>query len=301
MAENYTTEENYIEVMETCSKQEKESSNTVNLEQNINVVNIDMGRRSICERIDYDALMDWFHEHIIHVTVGGVFIIYTVILVVMGCFLIKAKKENAINTGYDKTINQENLITQNKGTDGDLNALDEIPVTEAETTEELEITQIVSPSEETIETDEEIQKGIAELEPVTEIDLYELPIVGASFSEKKLSATNSVGEELENVFIISGGPWGENTAYYLNGKYDRFTANLSCLEEGSSFDVNIYLDDGPCIKTVHIQQIMAKTPIDIDVSGVTFIKFESTGSFYDHGAILSDGILHVADDVAAEK
>lgn len=292
MADISTTEEKRIEVMEACSKLENESVNTVNLEQNINVVNIDMGRCSILEKIDYDALIDWLHEHIIHVVVGGVFILYTIILVFMGYLLLDAKKEINSNSGNDKAISHEQVIIKDIDVDEDLNTLEGV----AEIAGESGTSQIIVLPEESIENGEEMQKETSESESVTEVELYELPIVGASLSEKKMSATNSVGEELENVFIISGGPWGENTAFYLNGKYDRFTANISCLEEGSAFDVNIYLDDGQCIKTVHIQQIMAKTPIDIDVSGATFIKFESTGSFYNHGAILSDGVLHVASE-----
>jgi hypothetical protein len=40
---------------------------------------------------------------------------------------------------------------------------------------------------------------------------------------------------------------------------------------------------------------MARVPIEIDTTGATFIKFDITGSFYNHGAILSEGMLHISE------
>ncbi len=291
MANERKYEESSIEVIESCSRKETAGASTVNLEQNINVVNIDMGKHSLWEKIDCVALQEWISNHVVHIIVGGIFVLYSVVLIVMGTLLVRDKKDSEIVID-DNTIKTEQEIEATEG------SAEIIP-------DSADVVNITAPSieAEEIQPEEPIKSEeiIPEEAPITDVALYDLSLVGASFSEKKLKAANSVGEELEDVFILSGGVWGETVAFYLDGKYDSFYANICCMEEGSSFDVNIYLDDGPCVQTVHIQQIMAKTPIDVDISGATFIRFECTGSFYNHGAILSDGILHVADDEEAEN
>ena len=298
MADERKYEESSIEVIESCSREETAGASTVNLEQNINVVNIDMGKHSLWEKIDFVALQEWISNHMVHIIIGGIFVLYSVVLIVMGTLLVREKKdsETVIDDNTVKTEQEIEVADINT----DINADSGDAVNNAAEPIEAEEIQL---EEETVEQEDPIisEEITPEEVPVAEVALYDLPLVGASFSEKKIMATNSVGEELEDVFILSGGVWGETVAFYLEGKYDNFYANICCMEEGSSFDVNIYLDDGPCVQTVHIQQIMARTPIDIDVSGATFIRFECTGSFYNHGAILSDGIIHVADDVEVEN
>lgn len=293
MADERTYEESNIEVIESCSKEETGGTSTVNLEQNINVVNIDIGKHSLWEKLDYVAIQEWVSKHVVHIIVGGIFILYSVVIIVMGALLIKEKK------GTETVIDDNMVETEQEIEVVDSNAdiiTDSVDVVKSKA-EPIEAEEIQK-EDEIVEQEVPVipEEIIPEEVPITEVALYDLPLVGASFSEKKLKATNSVGEELENIFILSGGVWGETVAFYLDGKYDSFYANICCLEGSSSFDVNIYIDEGPCVQTVHIQQIMAKTPIEIDVSGATFIRFECTGSFYDHGAILSDGVLHIADD-----
>ncbi len=299
MADERNYEENSMEVIESCSSEEKAGTSTVNLEQNINVVNIDMGKHSLWDKIDCVALQEWISKHVVHIIVGGVFILYSVVIIVMGTLLIRERKggETVIDDNIVKT--DQEIEAADRNADIITDSADDVDIT-AETIEAEGIQQedeAVEKEDEVVEKEDLIvsDEAIPEEVPITDVDLYDKPLVGASFSEKKLKATNSVGEELEEVFILSGGVWGETVAFYLDGKYERFYANICCMEGSSPFGVNIYLDDGPCVQTINIQQIMAKTPIDIDVSGANFIKFESTGSFYNHGAILSDGVLHVAD------
>ncbi len=131
---------------------------------------------------------------------------------------------------------------------------------------------------------------------MTEKELYDLRIVGGTDSEKRAKAVNTVGEELENVYYLTGGFYNETVGFYLNGEYDHFTGNISC-DDGckGGFNVNIYLDDGPRLQSIRVERLMAKVPIDIDTTDATFIKFEITGSMYSQGAILSDGVLHIAE------
>ncbi len=298
MADERKYEESSIEVIESCSREETAGASTVNLEQNINVVNIDMGKHSLWEKIDFVALQEWISNHMVHIIIGGIFVLYSVVLIVMGTLLVREKKDSEIVIDDNTIKTEQEIEVADRNADINTDSADVANITaEPVEAEEIQLEDEIVEQEDPIIPEE----SISEEAPITDVALYDLSLVGASFSEKKLKATNSVGEELEDVFILSGGVWGETVAFYLDGKYDSFYANICCMEEGSSFDVNIYLDDGPCVQTVHIQQIMARTPIDIDVSGATFIRFECTGSFYNHGAILSDGIIHVADDVEVEN
>lgn len=260
---------------------------SVSVEQNINIVNIDMGKRPLLEKLDYDAISEWISNHVIHLAIGFVLLVYTIVLLIMATVLIREKKTiNDLMTGSETMIitEQPETITLNETYIDD----------DRETAE-----HSYSAEKEDIASSDELarQEEVEADEPVTEVDLYDCSLVGETYSEKRYSATNTVGEELEKIFFLSGGMYTETVGFYLNGKYDRLTANISCDEstKNTSFDVNIYLDDGPCVKKIHVEKLMAKVPIDIDTTGAMFIKFDITGSFYNHGAILSDGMLHVAD------
>ena len=289
-------EDNIVEIMESSSK---EDGNTVNLEQNINVINIDVGKRSFWEKMDYEAFHEWVEKHIVHIVIGSVFGFYTIALMIMFFFLVKEKK------AIDMLIEQQTLAyeKQVEVADQDEGAID-IPVeAEISTGEELNTSNIVEETDiEDAKEAEDVLVNEEEPESVTEIDLYDLIIVGNNASEKRAKAVNTVGEELKNVFFLTGGFYTETVGFYLNGEYDRFTANISCDENcNCGFKVNVYLDDGPCLETINVQRLMARTPIDIDTTGATFIKFEITGSMYTQGAILSDGVLHLADSDVEEK
>ena len=281
------TEENHTEVIEShiIDRDEKES---VSVEQNISIVNIEMGKRSLLEKIDYDAVGEWISSHVIHLVIGTVFMVYTIALLIMGAVILREKKTINTLTSTETTIVQKQPENMMSDENQEMEAVEVNEITDVVETE------TIAAEDEKADQEEELEDIV---EPVTELDLYELPIVGGSFSEKRYSATNTVGEKLDKIFYLSSGIYTETVGFYLNGEYDRFTANISCDENTSntSFDVNVYLDDGPCVQTIHIERLMAKVPIEIDTTGATFIKFDITGSFYNHGAILSDGVLHIKE------
>ncbi len=139
---------------------------------------------------------------------------------------------------------------------------------------------------------EELETQASEVEEY--VDLYKCRLVGAETSQKVYSATNSLGEELTEAFYLGTGFFSETVAFYLNGEYDAFYAELSCAENTSDpFALNIYLDD-ELVRTITVQSIMARTPVELNTEGVTFVKFEILGGLNYHGALLSDGRLHKA-------
>jgi hypothetical protein len=292
-----TEQNNYIEkesteVVRTYHESDGQTNNTVNVEQNINVISIDMGKRPLLEQFDLEGKKKWIQEHMPLVIAGGILVLYTVILVVMGATiskyraLVESLSENEVNTD----------VVEAADVPSDGNAVTQI----AETKEVVEIEQVTP--EETKQDYDEIEVVLEEPEEEeipTEKALYDFLIVGDSKSSKMSKAVNTVGEELEDVFYLTGGFYSETVGFYLNGEYERFTANISCDENcKGGFNVNIYLDDGPCEQTIRVERLMSRTPIDIDTTGATFIKFEITGSMYAQGALLSDGILYI--DEAAE-
>lgn len=287
MSDNSYIEESHTEVVRTFHETDKQTNNTVNVEQNINVVNIEMGNRSLLDKINLEFLKEWIHDHMIQVIVGGILALYTVILLVM-MLTVARYKDIICEKESEKEVAE--VVVQYES------ELDE-PIEEFihEKTESSAMEEIVS---ETLEpgTEETIVEDTASEEPVTEKELYDLRIVGGTDSEKRAKAVNTVGEELENVYYLTGGFYNETVGFYLNGEYDHFTGNISC-DDGckGGFNVNIYLDDGPCLQSIRVERLMAKVPIDIDTTDATFIKFEITGSMYSQGAILSDGVLHIAD------
>ncbi len=289
MTDNEFIKEEATEVVRSFHESEGQTNNTVNVEQNINVISIDMGKQSLLDRFNLEAKKEWIKEHLTLVIAGGIFVLYTVILFVMGATILKYKvlvesiPKGEANTNVVEVVDE---------------TLEDPVISEIiEKDEVFETESIIS--EKAIEDVEEMAKVIEEPEEEelpTEKDLYDLLIVGDNKSSKMAKAMNTVGEELEDVFYLTGGFYTEKVGFYLNGKYDRFTANLSCDENcKGGFNVNIYLDDGPCEQTIRVERLMARTPIDIDTSDATFIKFEITGSMYTQGAILSDGVLHIAE------
>ena len=288
MADNKFIKEETTEVVRSFHKSDGQTNNTVNVEQNINVISIDMGKQSFLERLDLEGKKEWIQEHMPLVIAGGILVLYTVILVVMGATISKYKvlveslSENGANTNVVETVDippEGNAETQI------------IEMRDVVKTDQINPEEIMEDYEEIAVVSEEPE----EEEIPTEKALYDFLIVGDSKSSKMAKAVNTVGEELEDVFYLTGGFYSETVGFYLNGEYDRFTANLSCDENcKGGFNVNIYLDDGPCEQTIRVERLMARTPIDIDTSGATFIKFEVTGSMYTQGAILSDGLLHIA-------
>ncbi len=291
MTDNKFIKEESAEVVRSFYESDGQTNNTVNVEQNINVISIDMGKQSFLERFDLEGKKEWIHEHMPLVIAGGILIFYTVILVVMGATISKYK------------VLVESL--SGSGTNTDVVEGVDVPSEENAITQIVEMKDIVETDqitpEETMEDYEEIAVVTEEPEEEdipTEKALYDFLIVGDNKSSKMAKAVNTVGEELEDVFYLTGGFYTETVGFYLNGEYDRFTANLSCDENcKGGFNVNIYLDDGPCEQTIRVERLMARTPIDIDTTGATFIKFEITGSMYTQGALLSDGILHI-DEIA---
>ncbi len=282
-------EENVTEIMHTLNEVDGKTNNTVSVEQNINIVNVEMGKHSMWDRVDFPALKEWIHDHMSQTILGVILAIYTVVLIILS--LNVARYRDALGTKEEvpAVTQEENYSTIE---------------TVIEPTEDLvepiiEVVQEKEMQEDIVkeETVPEEEPEIAEIsEPVTERALYDLNIIGDNRSEKRAKVVNTVGEELEDVFYLTGGLYNETVAFYLNGEYDRLTANLSCEENcRSSFDVNVYLDDGPCVETIRVQRIMARTPIDIDTTGATFIKFEIVGSIKSQGAILSDGVLYVSE------
>ncbi len=286
---NKFIKEEVTEVVQSFHESEGQTNNTVNVEQNINVISIDMGKQSLNDRFNLEGKKEWIKEHMPLVIAGGILVFYTAILAVMGVTISKYKglmasiQKSEANTDVVEEVNEP---------------LEEPVISEIVEADEAYETELIT-SEKTIEDGEEMAVVIEEPEVEelpTEKDLYDLLIVGDNKSSKKTKAMNTVGEELEDVFYLTGGFYTETVGFYLNGKYDRFTANLSCDENcKGGFSVNIYLDDGPCEQTIRVERLMARTPIDIDTSDATFIKFEITGSMYAQGAILSDGVLHIAE------
>ena len=273
-------EDRTTEIAHTFHKSDGQTTNTVNVEQNINVVNIEMGKQTFVNKIDLESIKEWIYAHMVQVIIGGILILYTVILLVM--MLTMARYKDIIRKNEEEKIVTENTVQETVGSDEGV-----------EETEPIKIESAVV--QEMKETANEI-KAAEVTESVTEKELYDLFIVGDTASEKRVKAVNTVGEELENVYYLTGGFYTETVGFYLNGKYDHFTGSISCDEEcKGGFNINIYLDEGPCLQTIRVERLMTKIPIDIDTTGASFIKFEITGSMYSQGAILSDGLLHIAD------
>lgn len=285
--DNNFIEESRREVVRTYHESNGQTNNTVNVEQNINVVNIEMGNKSLLDKIDVEQAKEWLQSHMMQVIIGAVLAFYTVLLIIMSLAVARYRDMLAetasvkMETGATIPAETESVLEVAEPVE-ETPAIQEEPVVAQEPIEEIE-----GPKE---EGEEELS------EPVTEKNLYELRIVGGTNSEKRAKATNTVGEELENVFYLTGGFYNETVGFYLNGKYDHFKANLSCDDNcRGGFYVNVYLDDGECLQSIRVERLMARTPIDIDTTGAEFIKFEITGSMYSQGALLSDGVLHVLE------
>ncbi len=294
MNDNNYIEDSHTEVVRTFHETDKQTNNTVNVEQNINVVNIEMGKKSLMDRIDPEAVKEWAGDHMVQI-IGGILVFYTVILFSM--MMTVAKYKDIISQNEVQNSAAENIVQIDEEPEEAVEQITYVQV-EPEYTAEMEAKSEEVKEEEIVaeETEETVVEEAEPEELPTEKDLYDLRIVGGTASEKRAKAVNTVGEELENVYYLTGGFYSETVGFYLNGEYDHFTGNISCDDDcKGGFNVNIYLDDGPCLQSIRVERLMARVPVDIDTTDATFIKFEITGSLYSQGAILSDGVLHIAD------
>ncbi|MBP3196904.1 MAG: hypothetical protein J6N21_07850, partial [Butyrivibrio sp.] len=159
MTDNNHIEESYTEVVRTFHKTDKQATNTVNVEQNINVVNIEMGKSSLLDKIDLEPIKEWLREHMVQVIVGGILVLYTVILLVMMLTVARYKyiiRENEVQKAASDSILQSEPELEDP--------IEEIvPVkTESSAMDETRSTIVESEPEETVVEAAELE------EPVTE-------------------------------------------------------------------------------------------------------------------------------------
>ena len=297
---NINEKENLNEIIET-------EPNGVKFEQNINVVNIDMGKKPLFKKLDLQGALDWMADHIGYVLMGGIIIVYTIVLIFFAGIIVKYKAV----IGDMTSLNAGNIYAEDVKTAEDLQ----------EDTEDKEISDIYEASyaleednnEEIVDdTDADSpikgelvedngvdakETGLESETPSLPTNLYDLQVINNDYTKKVASAKNTVGDEIEDAYYLSAGMYSEIVGFYLNSNYSSLTANLSCAEGvKDTFYVNVYIDEDEMpVKTVEIKPLMAKKLIEIDTTGATFIKFETTGSFHTHGAILSEGELKIAE------
>lgn len=132
------------------------------------------------------------------------------------------------------------------------------------------------------ETDEE--KEIIENETANDesvIFARRKVVDSAGNAEYRRNATNTLGEELEDVFYMFGKKRAKAT-FYLGKKYSKFSANISCPDEksiqGDPFELVIYAnnDTNKVLYTTKMNRSFAVTPIELDVAGVDFLTFKVT-------------------------
>ncbi len=88
---NKFIKEEVTEVVQSFHESEGQTNNTVNVEQNINVISIDMGKQSLNDRFNLEGKKEWIKEHMPLVIAGGILVFYTAILAVMGVTISKYK------------------------------------------------------------------------------------------------------------------------------------------------------------------------------------------------------------------
>ena len=153
--------------------------------------------------------------------------------------------------------------------------------------------------------DPAMQETPPDLSLYDHVSLHSQHIMEGKNAEILDEYTNSIGEVCEDVTKIGTFNLESYASYYLGGKYDHFTATISCPDDvgsGYTYDFMIWLD-GDQEKPVYqisMGRSTGPTPISIDLSGhesITF--FVEMVPLSVSSALISDGLLYYSQD--AEK
>lgn len=129
--------------------------------------------------------------------------------------------------------------------------------------------------------------------------LYKMKMVSSRGAECKKKATNTLGDELNDVIYLYGET-DVHVTYYLGGKYSKLKLKACCPDEEriveATYPFVVYANNDTAdeLFSMDFGRNTAITSIDLDVSGVDFITFKvsKNGVLYDEcGLILSDTIL----------
>ncbi len=233
-------------------------------------------------------------------------IVMLIVLCGIAISLLRKRTEPSPQTTMENT---ENLVTSN--------AADTEGNTAADSTEDSATRAEENPAAETKKTsaadaednsaaDSGMQETPPDLSLYDHVFLHSQHIMEGNNAEILDEYTNSIGEVCEDVTKIGTFNLESYASYYLGGKYDYFTATISCPDDvgsGYSYDFLIWLDGDQ--ETPVYQLSMGRstgpTSVSIDLSGhesITF--FAEKVSLAVSGALISDGLLYYSQDAANE-
>ena len=193
------------------------------------------------------------------------------------------------------------------GTFPTTNMTESISITDPTVMEAIAPAENASVEEESSLNEPKTTELIPDLSRSEYVTLYSQHIMEGSGAKTLDECMNSIGEICEDATYICDWSSPSYASYFLDGKYDLFTATLSCPDDiHSDCDYNflIYLDgnaDDPIYK-IKMGRSTAPTPISIDISGhesITF--FVEKVPAYSSGILISDGLLYLAENTGTSS